>query len=62
MNDLHVLPTNDLYVHEEDELCKCNPEIIRVLGTRMIVHHSFDGREKDIINSLKLRLTKQQLN
>lgn len=53
-SDVHVLPINDLRVHEETRTCWCEPTPIRGLATdrmpngrhdTVIVHHSADGRE-----------------
>ena len=43
---LHVLPINDTDEHEELSTCKCKPKVIFENGEMIIVHNSFDGREK----------------
>ena len=46
MNDVHVLPVDDLIEHDETEdLCICGPTVTLEPGGRMVVHHSLDGRE-----------------
>ena len=46
MSDIyHVLPLNDLKPHVESERCRCQPTVEVVNGGRLIVHHSYDGRE-----------------
>src|SRR3990167_2479534 len=40
---IHVLPTNDVKRHTENELCGCLP--VSKGGGRLIVHNSYDGRE-----------------
>jgi hypothetical protein len=45
-NLFHILPLDDLEMHEESEDCKCQPtrKAIDDVST-MVVHNSFDGRE-----------------
>jgi hypothetical protein len=42
----HVLPTDDLKPHTEDSTCECKPRVIFENGEMIIIHNSFDGREK----------------
>lgn len=41
----HVLPINDIKVHEESTTCECEPKVIHENGNMIVVHNSFDGRE-----------------
>ena len=44
---ISVMPINDTYEHIESTMCLCKPKII--IGKDMeeiLVHNSFDGREK----------------
>lgn len=45
-NLFHILPMDDLEIHEESEHCKCEPvrKAIDDVST-MVIHNSFDGRE-----------------
>jgi len=45
--DLHVEPVADLRPHARTRRCWCHPQVQRVDGvrTRVVVHHSLDGRE-----------------
>lgn len=44
---IHILPINDSEPHEEATTCKCKPTVeILEDGEMMIVHNSFDGRER----------------
>lgn len=43
---LHVLPIDDLEAHEESSACKCRPRVEVKNGEMIIIHNSFDGREK----------------
>jgi|AntDeeMinimDraft_6_1070357.scaffolds.fasta_scaffold60300_2 hypothetical protein len=44
---IHILPINDIEPHDEATTCKCNPTVeILADGEMMIVHNSFDGRER----------------
>lgn len=45
MQNWHVLPVNDLYEHQEDEYCPCNPVKTDEGSGYMFVHNSYDGRE-----------------
>ena len=47
MNDrVHVLPLNDIQIHEEEgEHCNCNPRVESVGESRLVIHNAFDGRE-----------------
>lgn len=42
----HILPINDLEPHEETTTCKCCPSVQFENGEMIVVHNSFDGREK----------------
>lgn len=43
----HILPINDSEPHEEATTCKCKPKVeILEDGGMMVVHNSFDGRER----------------
>jgi hypothetical protein len=48
---IHVVPVNDLFVHETlGDDCPCGPRQEPVQGTDgstgwLVVHHSLDGRE-----------------
>ncbi len=43
----HVLPVDDLREHQENSTCECCPKIIFENGDMIIVHNSFDGRERN---------------
>lgn len=57
--DIHVMPRNDLVLHEPSDDCVCRPEIEEETNTVMIgmtgegfpithyiaIHHALDGRE-----------------
>lgn len=43
---LHILPINDIKEHQELSTCECGPRIEFENGEMIIVHNSFDGREK----------------
>jgi hypothetical protein len=47
VDDVHVLPVNDLRPHEETRWCPCRPSLERpVEGAGVVVvHNSWDGRE-----------------
>lgn len=45
MNELHVVPTDDLIQHEDSESCVCMPTPEFAPGGVVLVHHSLDGRE-----------------
>lgn len=47
MDDVHVLPVDDLKPHEENRLCPCRPSLERVAEADgvVVIHNSFDGRE-----------------
>ncbi len=46
MEDIHVLPIDDILPHEEkDTDCICDPEIEVHGAVLLIIHNSFDGRE-----------------
>lgn len=42
----HILPINDIEDHEESSTCKCKPKVVFENNEMIIVHNSFDGREK----------------
>jgi hypothetical protein len=42
----HVLPVNDIKVHDESTVCPCHPVVeITEEGNMIVIHSSFDGRE-----------------
>ena len=42
----HILPINDLIIHEENTTCECEPKVeFLENGDMLIVHNAFDGRE-----------------
>jgi hypothetical protein len=43
---IEVEPKNDIGPHISDELCECRPTIEMVEGVPMLIHNSFDDREK----------------
>jgi hypothetical protein len=43
---LHVLPINDIEEHEEATTCKCRPNVEFENGEMIVIHNSFDGRER----------------
>ena len=44
--DTHVMPLEDLIVHEATRQCLCRPHLVELTATdTMVVHHSYDGRE-----------------
>ena len=44
MEDLHVVPINDLKPHFDSSTCPCMPRLFVELG-RIWIHNSWDGRE-----------------
>lgn len=42
----HVLPQDDIRVHDENEECWCNPETQYIGVGILVVHKSADGREE----------------
>ena len=46
MDDLHVIPNEDMIAHETSSGCICgpDPEVVGD-GTILYLHHSLDGRE-----------------
>ncbi len=46
MEVIHVYPVNDLVIHEtEGDQCPCYPKIEYVGNGKLVIHHSWDGRE-----------------
>ena len=46
MNVCHVYPVDDLIEHErQGDECICGPDVYYVEGTKIVTHHSLDGRE-----------------
>ena len=46
-SDHHVVPVSDALEHVERPDCWCGPTVVEDWGdTRVLVHHSADGREK----------------
>jgi len=43
---INILPINDIKPHTEDSTCECNPDVIFENGEMIVVHNSFDGRER----------------
>lgn len=44
---VHVMPNDDLVVHDSSEDCVCGPDCEFISGGAVFVHHSLDGRERD---------------
>ena len=42
----HILPINDIEEHEEATTCKCKPEVKFENENMIVIHNSFDGRER----------------
>lgn len=46
MDQIHVLPLNDLKSHvEAGEYCHCKPRIQWEVNGAVVVHNAYDGRE-----------------
>nr|AKH46991.1 hypothetical protein [uncultured marine virus] len=45
MENMHVLPVDDLREHSERSDCECKPNIMVVENTNIISHNSYDLRE-----------------
>jgi len=47
MDDVHVMPVNDLKEHEESRFCACRPVLEKPVegGGTVVIHNSYDGRE-----------------
>lgn len=45
MDTIHVVPLDDLKPHTESDDCECRPKIEYVEGGKLVIHHSYDGRE-----------------
>ena len=43
--DIHILPVNDIVLHEEVANCACLPKLSIQEDDVIIVHNSYDGRE-----------------
>lgn len=43
---INILPINDLEEHEELSTCKCCPNLILENGEMILIHNSFDKRER----------------
>lgn len=43
---IEVEPKDDLKPHVSDEFCECCPMVEQVEGVPMLIHNSFDGRER----------------
>lgn len=43
---INIVPINDIKEHIENSTCSCNPKVEFHNGEMMIIHNSFDGREK----------------
>lgn len=48
---IHVIPINDINVHEHSAECPCNPRIIAHEGEVFVFHNSYDKREIMFINN-----------
>lgn len=46
MERFHILPINDSKEHQEDINCHCNPSSEYINDSLLIIHNSYDGREK----------------
>lgn len=47
MKTFHVYPVGDKKEHRTDEVyCECNPWIEYFGAGRIVIHNSFDGRER----------------
>ena len=44
----HVIPLNDLKEHECSEDCWCGPTLDDESDGLVYVHHSLDGREREV--------------
>ena len=51
---IHVIPINDLKEHEEESTCHCSPRLIMENEEMIMVHNSFDGREKQSVMTTKM--------
>lgn len=51
----NILPNNDLKSHKEDSTCDCKPRVIIENGEMIVIHNSYDGREKqeEFIENIK---------
>lgn len=54
---IHLIPVNDLVIHEENTTCDCQPKVeFLESGDMMVTHNSYDGRELlEIDNSIIIR-------
>jgi hypothetical protein len=43
---IEVVPKDDVKPHISDEFCECCPKVEKTEGVPMLVHNSFDGRER----------------
>jgi hypothetical protein len=43
---IEVSPKGDIKPHISDEMCECCPKIETINGVPMLIHNSFDGRER----------------
>lgn len=45
MEDIHIVPLNDLKEHESSDTCHCKPRV-EVIGVKLlIIHNAYDNRE-----------------
>lgn len=44
----HVIPINDLKEHECSEQCWCAPTLDAEADGLVYIHHSLDGREREV--------------
>ena len=42
---VHVLPINDVWLHEETTQCDCLPRVKPSSGDLLIIHNAYDCRE-----------------
>lgn len=47
----HVIPLDDSEEHEDNESCRCLPNIVETKSAILIIHNAFDGR--DMLEELK---------
>ena len=46
MSIWHILPNNDLKLHEESSACDCQPRVEwQENGDLILIHNAYDGRE-----------------
>lgn len=45
-SDIQVMPLDDQITHSFTSDCVCGPSIDDSMTTRLVIHHSLDGREQ----------------